>query len=184
MALLGRRKLGQHEAAQALVDQIPRDLEMIENHTYYQSVLQGFRTEESLLPEVDSIIKFAIAMVHHFEGETDAARGNVARHRRRVGTRILAGGSRARLRRVEHRTLGRRRVAHDLWPLIGQAVDDRLGHDVRVQYPALRHPRSVSTRPRPSVASRFEWLFVPAGSIMTRHNQQSLAESLSPGGIP
>ena len=72
---LAHRKLGEHEAAQSLVDQIPRDLEMIENHTYYQSVLffQGFRTEESLLPEVDSIIRFAIAMVQHFEGQTDLA---------------------------------------------------------------------------------------------------------------
>ena len=26
-----------------------------------------------MLPEADSIIKFAIAMVHHFEGETDVA---------------------------------------------------------------------------------------------------------------
>ncbi len=72
---LAHRKLGQDEAAEALVDQVPRDLEMIENHTYYQSVLffQGFRTEEALLPRADSIIKFAIAMVHHFEGETDVA---------------------------------------------------------------------------------------------------------------
>ena len=72
---LAHRKLGQDEAAQALVDQVRRDLEIIENHTYYQSVLffQGFRTEEALLPEADSIIKFAIAMVHHFEGETDVA---------------------------------------------------------------------------------------------------------------
>ena len=105
--------LGQDEAAQALVDQVRRDLEIIENHTYYQSVLffQGFRTEEALLPEADSIIKFAIAMVHHFEGETDVAEEM---------WRDIVDGSAQGFWPAEAelvfaaQPLARRRVAHDL----------------------------------------------------------------------
>ncbi len=72
---LAHRKLGQHEAAQKLVDPIGRDLEIIENFTYYESVLffQGSRTREEVLSEADSIIKFAVSMDHHFRGEQDKA---------------------------------------------------------------------------------------------------------------
>ena len=72
---LAHRKLGQHQEAQAVVDDVADDLELIENFTYYDSVLffKGTRTAEELLPEADSLTKFAIAMVHHFRGEQDRA---------------------------------------------------------------------------------------------------------------
>lgn len=72
---LAYRKLGQHEAAKKLVDPIPSDLEIIENFTYYESILffQGFRTREEVLAEADTIIRFAVAMDHHFRGEQDQA---------------------------------------------------------------------------------------------------------------
>ena len=68
---LAHRKLGRHEEAQAIVDAVPDDWELIENFTYYDSVLffNGTRTAEELLPEADSLTKFAIAMVYHFRGE-------------------------------------------------------------------------------------------------------------------
>jgi len=72
---LAHRKLGQDEEAQAVVDEVPDDLELIENFTYYDSVLffKGIRTAEELLPEADSLTTFAFAMVFHFRGEEDRA---------------------------------------------------------------------------------------------------------------
>jgi tetratricopeptide (TPR) repeat protein len=72
---LAHRKLGQEEQARAAVAEVADDWEMIENLTYYQAVLyfKGLRTEEELLPEGDSIIKFAIAMEKSFRGEQEAA---------------------------------------------------------------------------------------------------------------
>jgi hypothetical protein len=72
---LAHRKLGQHEEARAVVAEVPDDLEIIENFTYYDAVLffKGSRTAEELLPQADSIIKFAIAMDHHFRGEQGKA---------------------------------------------------------------------------------------------------------------
>ncbi len=72
---LGYRKLGQDASAQAVVDAVPDDLQLIENFTYYDSVrfFKGTRTREELLPEADNLIKFAIAMDHHFRGEQEIA---------------------------------------------------------------------------------------------------------------
>jgi tetratricopeptide (TPR) repeat protein len=72
---LAHRKLGQHEAAHALVADIPVDLDIIENFTYYDSVLffQGSRTKEDLISKADSLIAFAISMDHYFRGDFDAA---------------------------------------------------------------------------------------------------------------
>ncbi len=72
---LAYRKLGQDETAQAVVADVPEGLELIENFTYYESVLffKGVRTREELLPEADSLIKYAIAMEHHFRGEPEIA---------------------------------------------------------------------------------------------------------------
>lgn len=72
---LAHRKLGQDDEARAVVDEVTEGLDIIENHTYYDSVLffKGVRTAEELLPEADSLIKFAIAMEHHFEGEQEKA---------------------------------------------------------------------------------------------------------------
>jgi len=72
---LAHRKLGQDAEARAVVEAVPEGLELIENFTYYDGVLffKGVRTEEELLPEADSIVKFAIAMEHHFDGEQERA---------------------------------------------------------------------------------------------------------------
>ena len=72
---LAHRKLGQHEEAQAVVDEVADDLELIENFTYYDSVLffKGTRTAEELLPDADSLTKFAIAMEYHFRGQQEQA---------------------------------------------------------------------------------------------------------------
>ncbi len=68
---LALRKLGRHAEAASLVAEIPDDLVLLENHTYYQGVLffNGSLSEQELLPQADSIGKFAIAMQKHFAGE-------------------------------------------------------------------------------------------------------------------
>ncbi|MGI9261168.1 MAG: tetratricopeptide repeat protein, partial [Woeseiaceae bacterium] len=72
---LAHRKLGQDDAARNLVADFPEDLDLLENHTYYEGVLffKGALAERELLPRADSISKFAIAMEHHFNGEEDIA---------------------------------------------------------------------------------------------------------------
>lgn len=72
---LAHRKLGHDDAALRLITGIPENLELLENHTYYEGVLffKGVLTEQELLPRADSISKFAIAMEHHFKGEDDVA---------------------------------------------------------------------------------------------------------------
>ncbi|MDP6050775.1 MAG: hypothetical protein QF879_00350 [Candidatus Latescibacteria bacterium] len=72
---LALRKLGRHDEARVLVRKAPQDLELVENFTYYKGVLflQGAHTKEELMPEADSIIKFAISMDHHFRGEQETA---------------------------------------------------------------------------------------------------------------
>jgi tetratricopeptide (TPR) repeat protein len=72
---LALEKLGQHDAAVKLVAEIPDDLELLENHTYYEGVrfFNGSLAEKDLLPRADSIAKFAIAMKHDFAGEQQLA---------------------------------------------------------------------------------------------------------------
>lgn len=72
---LAHRKLGQDAEARAVVDRVAEGLELVENFTYYNGVLffKGVRTAEELLPEADSIVKFAIAMEHSFDGEQERA---------------------------------------------------------------------------------------------------------------
>jgi tetratricopeptide (TPR) repeat protein len=72
---LALRKLGQDDAATRLVAEISDDLELLENHTYYDGVLffKGTLTEQELLPRADSIARFAIAMNHHFSGDESIA---------------------------------------------------------------------------------------------------------------
>ena len=72
---LALRKLGHDDAAARLVAEIPDDLELLENHTYYDGVLffKGTLTEQELLPRADSIAKFAIAMHYHFTGDNSVA---------------------------------------------------------------------------------------------------------------
>ena len=74
---LAHRKLGQDAAAQAVVDSVPDDLELLENHTYYASVLffKGRKSREELASDADNLIRFAFAMDHLFRGESEQARG-------------------------------------------------------------------------------------------------------------
>ena len=60
---LALRRLGRHGEAADLADAVPEGLDLVENFTYYDAVLyfKGVRSEEELLPEADSIVKFAIA---------------------------------------------------------------------------------------------------------------------------
>lgn len=73
---LALRRLGRHEEARAIVQQIPEGLTLVENFTYYESVLyfKGVRTEEEILPQADAVIRLALAMEHSFRGENDMAR--------------------------------------------------------------------------------------------------------------
>jgi tetratricopeptide (TPR) repeat protein len=68
---LALRKLGRHDAATQLVGEVPDGLELLENHTYYEGVrfFKGSLSEQELLPQADSIGKFAIAMQKYFTGE-------------------------------------------------------------------------------------------------------------------
>lgn len=72
---LGLRKLGRDAEAKALVANIPDGLDIIENHTYYRGVqfFNGSRSAAELLPGADSLVKFAIAMDHHFAGRQEEA---------------------------------------------------------------------------------------------------------------
>lgn len=72
---LGLRKLGRDAEAEALVANIPEGLDIIENHTYYQGVqfFNGSRSAAELLPRADGLVKFAIAMDHHFAGRQEEA---------------------------------------------------------------------------------------------------------------
>lgn len=72
---LAHRKLGQEAEARAIVEAVPDDLELLENFTYYDGVLffKGVRSAEELLPEADSIVRFALAMEHAFRGEQEQA---------------------------------------------------------------------------------------------------------------
>jgi tetratricopeptide (TPR) repeat protein len=73
---LALRKLGRDDEARAVVQEIPEGLTLVENFTYYQSVLffNGSRTGEEILPGADAVIKLAVAMEHSFRGETDTAK--------------------------------------------------------------------------------------------------------------
>lgn len=67
---LALRRLGRHEEAAKLVEAVPEGLDLVENFTYYDAVLffKGVRSQEELLPEADSIVKFAIATKAFVEG--------------------------------------------------------------------------------------------------------------------
>lgn len=72
---VAHRKLGQHAEARQIVNSVPEDLEMVENFTYYESVLffKGARTRDEVLSGADNLIRFAVAIEHHFQGEQDLA---------------------------------------------------------------------------------------------------------------
>ena len=68
---LALRKLDRHMEAREVVDAVEEGLDILENHTYYQSVLffNGNRSASELLPEADVIIRFAVAMNLYFDDE-------------------------------------------------------------------------------------------------------------------
>ena len=57
--------------AQAAMNVAPDREDSYENFTYYDAVrfFKGTRTREELEPEADSLIRYAFAMDHHFNGE-------------------------------------------------------------------------------------------------------------------
>ncbi|MAG72630.1 MAG: hypothetical protein CL471_20395 [Acidobacteria bacterium] len=72
---LAHRRLGQDDLADAVVAEVPEGLELIENFTYYESVLffKGVRTREEVLDGADSLIRYAVAMDDHLRGEQEEA---------------------------------------------------------------------------------------------------------------
>ena len=72
---LALRKLGRDEEAAAVVAVIPEDLNLVENHDYYNGVrfFKGTLSEEELLPRAGLNAMFGISMVHLIEGRTEKA---------------------------------------------------------------------------------------------------------------
>ena len=72
---LALRKLGRDEEAAAVVAAIPEDLDLVENHDYYNGVrfFKGTLSEEELLPRAGLNAMFGISMVHLIEGRTEKA---------------------------------------------------------------------------------------------------------------
>jgi len=72
---LALRKLGRDDAAQAVVDAIPENLELLENHDYYDGVrfFKGSVGEEELLARAGLNATFGVAMTHLFAGRADRA---------------------------------------------------------------------------------------------------------------
>ncbi|WP_417625218.1 tetratricopeptide repeat protein [Paremcibacter congregatus] len=69
------RKLGQHEAAEAMINAIPQQLDLIENTHYHKGVLllQGYITEEDARKDSQALVKFALSMKYHFDGQAAKA---------------------------------------------------------------------------------------------------------------
>ncbi len=72
---LALRKLGRHDEAQAVVDAIPEDLELVENFDYYDGIryFKGTLKESTLLDDAGLNATFGVAMVHLIEGRTEQA---------------------------------------------------------------------------------------------------------------
>lgn len=72
---LALRKLGRHDEAQAVVDAIPENLELVENFDYYDGIryFKGTLNESALLDDAGLNATFGVAMVHLIEGRTAEA---------------------------------------------------------------------------------------------------------------
>jgi tetratricopeptide (TPR) repeat protein len=72
---LALRKLGRDNEARIVVDAIPDDLQLVENHDYYLGVrfFNGSLDESALLAEAGLNSTFGVAMVHLIEGRTARA---------------------------------------------------------------------------------------------------------------
>lgn len=73
---LAYRNLGEHETARQVVEAVPDDLELYQEHSYHSAVLffKGERNAEQIYNEKDMLIRFAIAMEHLFADDLDIAR--------------------------------------------------------------------------------------------------------------
>lgn len=72
---MAMRKLGRHEEAEEMIKEIPRGLNIIANIEYYEAIrfLQGRYTRDRFVGRADSLGKYAIGMVDHFNGNDEAA---------------------------------------------------------------------------------------------------------------
>ena len=72
---LALRKLGRHDEAQAVVDAIPEDLELVENFDYYDGIrfFKGTLGEASIQEDGGLNATFGVAMVHLIEGRAERA---------------------------------------------------------------------------------------------------------------
>lgn len=73
---LALRKLGRHDDAAALVRDVPDDLVMIENGSYYDGVrlMKGSLASQDIAGRADAVSQFAVAMLAQFNGDEVAAR--------------------------------------------------------------------------------------------------------------
>lgn len=67
---LAYRKLGEHDKARAVIDRVPAEIDLIENHAYHQAtmVMQGRIPLAEAARSKDPNVKFAVAMEHRFAG--------------------------------------------------------------------------------------------------------------------
>jgi tetratricopeptide (TPR) repeat protein len=77
---LALRKAGDNAAAQQLLAALPDDIRPVEAAQYYEAVrlLRGQVREEALTMPRDSIVRFAVAMKHRFDGDEAGARQRLA----------------------------------------------------------------------------------------------------------
>lgn len=74
---LAHRKLGEHDKARAVIDAVPDEIDLIENHAYHQAtmVMKGRFPLAEAARSKDPNIKFAAAMEYRFAGnEAEAKR--------------------------------------------------------------------------------------------------------------
>lgn len=69
------RKMGRSVEAQELVNDIPNGLDIIENHTYHEAIryLQGRYSRAQFIKRADSLGKYTLGMVDHFNEKNDDA---------------------------------------------------------------------------------------------------------------
>lgn len=72
---MAMRKLGRHDEAKEMIMAIPRGLNIISNSDYYEAIqfLQGRYSRERFVRRAESLGKYAIGMVDHFNDDDAAA---------------------------------------------------------------------------------------------------------------
>ena len=73
---MAMRKMGRHEEAEEMIKAVPRGLDIISNFDYFEALqfLQGRYSRERFLKRADSLGKYAIGMVDHFNGDNGDAK--------------------------------------------------------------------------------------------------------------